>query len=113
MLAFDVIDHAALRVVTVGADIDATNAEAFELACSDDAGRSVVVDLLACPYIDSTGLTALIKANRHNPLTLVLQPSCRIYRIFAITELLSYFTIAATLDEASASPAVGAASASA
>ena len=106
MLAFDVVDGAEHRLVTVGGEIDGANAHALELACSlPDGKRSVVVDLLACRYIDSTGLTALIKASRHSPLTLVLEPASRIYRIFAITELLSFFTMAATVAEASALPA--------
>ena len=100
MLAFNVVDHPDLRIVNVGGEIDGTNADAFELACTDSEGKRIVVDLLTCPYIDSTGLTALIKASHRNTLTIVLQPTCRIYRIFAITELLSYFTIASTLSEA-------------
>lgn len=103
LLAFNVVDHLALRIVEVFGEIDGSNASDFELACSDvDGKRSVVVDLLACRYIDSTGLTALIKAQRHNALTLLLKPASRTYRIFEITELLSYFTVASSLDEVSA-----------
>ena len=101
MSAFNVVDHATLRIITISGDIDATNADDLELACLDaDVKRTVIIDLLTCSYIDSTGLTALIKASHHNPLTLVLEPTARVYRIFAITELLNYFTVAATIDEA-------------
>ena len=107
MLAFNVVERPDIRIVEVGGDIDGSNARDLELACADpDGKRNTVVDLLECPYIDSTGLTALIKANNRSPLTLVLRPASRIYRIFAITELLSYFTVAASVDEAAALPPV-------
>jgi anti-anti-sigma factor len=72
MVAFHIIDEPFCRTVSVYGDIDAINAEAFERACSDSPAQRSIVDLRDCPYIDSTGLTALIKANRNGTLTLVL-----------------------------------------
>ncbi len=107
MLAFTVLDRPDVRIVEVAGDIDGSNADALELACSNSgATQRTVVDLLACPYIDSTGLTALIKVSNRKALTIVLQPASRIYRIFAITELLNYFTVAASVEEALAVPPV-------
>jgi anti-anti-sigma factor len=100
MVAFNIVDEPANRIVSVYGDIDAINAEAFERACSDSPTKRSIVDLRVCPYIDSTGLTALIRANRNSAVTLVLSPPSQIYRIFLLTDLINHFTIFDTVDEA-------------
>jgi anti-anti-sigma factor len=100
MVAFQIVDDSICRTVSVFGDIDAVNAEAFERACSDSPAQRSIVDLRNCPYIDSTGLTALIKASRNGTLTLVLAPPSRTYRIFQLTDLLNYFTVVDTVEVA-------------
>lgn len=100
-LAFNVVDQTQYRVVIVDGDIDIANASELELVCSSASGkRPTIVDLQACPYMDSTGLGALIRASRSRDITLVLRPDCRIYRIFDLTGLLNHFQVVETIDAA-------------
>ena len=96
--AFVVVNAARYRSVTVQGDVDGASAADFRLACTSDL--PVIVDLLRCPFMDSSGLNALIARNRSGNIALVLSPDCRIYRIFEITRLLEHFRIAATLKQA-------------
>lgn len=98
---FRVDDSGACRFVYVYGDIDGVNAPDFKLAVSGARGAvPVVVDLVYCSYIDSMGLGVLIAQVRQSPVTLVLTPACRIYRIFEVTGLLAHFTIVASTAEA-------------
>lgn len=96
--AFVIVNTARYRLVTVQGDVDGASAGDFRIACT--SSRPVIVDLLRCPYIDSSGLNALIARNRSGDIALVLKPDCRIYRIFEITQLLEHFRIVATPSEA-------------
>ncbi len=96
--AFVIVNTARYRSITVHGDIDEASVAGFRIACT--SALPVVVDLLRCPYIDSSGLNALIAQNRRDNLALVLTPDCRIYRIFEITKLLEHFLIAATPSQA-------------
>jgi anti-anti-sigma factor len=56
----------AMRIVAVGGDVDIASAPEFEDALAhaldDDAAAGVVVDLTRVTFIDSTGLSALVRA---------------------------------------------------
>ena len=95
---FIISDATDYRLITVTGDIDTANAPSLKLACS--ASKPVIVDLLGCTYMDSTGLHALIAASRHHDIELVLTPKCRVYRIFEITELVKHFVLSKTPSEA-------------
>lgn len=93
--AFVVADTARYRLLTVQGEIVGATVAEFRLACA--SAQPLVVDLLRCTYIDSSGLSALIARNRSDDIALVLSPGCRVYRIFDITRLLQYFLVAETL----------------
>ncbi len=94
---FTLVDTPNYRLLSVTGDIDGATAPDLGLACM--SSLPVIVDLLQCPYMDSSGLNVLMARSRTNTIALVLKPACRIYRIFAITGLLERFVIGSTLAE--------------
>ena len=97
-VGFTIVDAADYRLITVTGDIDTANAPSLKQACSD--AKRIIVDLLNCTYMDSTGLHALIAQSRQNDIELVLTARCRVYRIFEITELVKHFVLSDTAQEA-------------
>jgi anti-sigma B factor antagonist len=93
-------------VVTVAGDVDYGHADEFRSYLNDLAGADVpvVVDLTDVTFMDSTALGVLVRvhkrfAQRGNTLVLVC-PDNALLRLFHITALDGYFTIAPTLGEA-------------
>lgn len=93
-------------VVRVRGEIDVVSRERFEAAMSEalDAGGPMVVDMREVTFCDSTGLNALVTANRHaiergTAMALVaLAP--RVRRVFRITAVDEFIPIYDTLREA-------------
>ncbi len=75
-------------VVVVEGEIDLGNAarleEALERAAGADAGRTVVVDLSATEYIDSSGFRMLHRAAARGTVALVVPDGSRVARAVAV-----------------------------
>ncbi len=81
-------------VVTVQGDLDAVSAPALGdvlLAAAECEERTVVVDLAAVEFIDSSGLTVLLSGRRHlgrhGGRLVVTAPSPSVLRMFELTGL--------------------------
>ena len=105
------------HVVTVGGEIDLFTVPEFKQhmnAAIDTGASSVVVDLTATTFIDSSSLGVLIGAHRRlkgrgGALTVVCSQDA-IVKTFRITGLDGVFRIVGTLDEAFDGGSVGAGS---
>jgi anti-sigma B factor antagonist len=93
-------------VVRVQGDIDVVSRTRFEETLFEvvDAGEPVVVDMREVTFCDSTGLNALVAANRRalergGHIALVALPP-RVQRVFRITGIDKYIPIYDTLREA-------------
>lgn len=109
-IAFE-IDERALdattRVVRVAGEIDLFTAPEFKqhiTAAIEAGGRTVVVDLTATTFIDSSSLGVLIGAHRRleeaNGRLVVACDDATILKTFQITGLDGVFTIVRSADEA-------------
>ena len=88
---FEVQKRGPAVIVFVKGDIDVLTSETFRetvVARENDAER-VVVSLLDCIYLDSTGLTVLIAAQRRlrERLTIVVGPDGNVRKIIDIASL--------------------------
>ncbi len=96
-----------LPVVSARGEVDISSVGALEdaLAAQFDAGaRSIVVDFLGVTFVDSTGLSALVRAHhrcaeRGGRLALVMDDP-QLHRLFAVTGLDRLIPAFATLDAA-------------
>ncbi|NDU71702.1 anti-sigma factor antagonist [Actinomadura sp. DSM 109109] len=93
-------------LVRVKGDIDVVSRARFEEALFEvvEAGGPVVVDMREVTFCDSTGLNAIVAANRRagengTPLALVALPP-RVQRVFHITGIDKFIPIHDTLREA-------------
>lgn len=93
-------------VVRVQGDIDVVSRARFEETLFEvvDSGEPVVVDMREVTFCDSTGLNALVAANRRagergRHIALVALPP-RVQRVFRITGIDRYIPIYDTLREA-------------
>ena len=93
-------------VVRVQGDIDVVSRTRFEETLFEvvDAGDPVAVDMREVTFCDSTGLNALVAANRRagergGHIALVALPP-RVQRVFRITGIDKYIPIYDTLREA-------------
>jgi len=101
-LAFEVSDEVAdgVTVVTVRGEVDVATAPALKdhlAACGERGDRYLVVDLRPVPFLDSTGLGALIGAAKRQrehggDLQLVVTEP-RVIKVFEITGLLDMLPI--------------------
>jgi anti-sigma B factor antagonist len=90
--------------VTVEGEVDMATGEQLR-ACLDDAlERNVaqlVIDLTKCGFLDSTGISVLIKTRRRTTLPLhIVAPNEHIRRVLTISSLDSVFSIHPTTAEA-------------
>lgn len=71
--------------------------EMGELALTSDYVATLRIDMSAVPFIDSTGITALVaiqqKADRDHRTVIVENPSERVQRVLELTGLTEYFQI--------------------
>jgi anti-sigma B factor antagonist len=90
--------------LSLGAGTDAFDAAAKKLV---GKGRGLVLDLSRVPYIDSTGVAAVVdhvrRAGSQAPIKVVLAASGATRRAFAITQLDSVLEIYGDVDAAIAS----------
>ncbi len=94
---FEAIDGPGCRCVIVRGDIDLSNAKALATVMDKGAANGpLVVDLSDCTYLDSTGLSVLVKYERNHRgnLVIVAPPAQASLRILEITGLALTFTIA-------------------
>jgi anti-anti-sigma factor len=99
-------------LVSVAGDVDMSTASHLEtalLAAVESAKHGVIVDLSTCEFIDSSGIAALLKANRcldgAGPLALIVaNPDIlRVFEVTGVDRLLKiHSTIEAARDEAAA-----------
>jgi anti-sigma B factor antagonist len=91
-------------VVSVMGEVDLATAPAFEqtlLGVAEDRAGEVIVDLTACSFLDSRGLTALVATRArlersHRALTLVLS-NPNVIKIFELTGFDRKFRIYSSL----------------
>jgi anti-sigma B factor antagonist len=62
--AFDVVDDAGVRVMSLHGQLDLVNAERVRDAIVQMDGSLVVVDLQGLQFLDSSGIAALLQARR-------------------------------------------------
>jgi len=88
-------------VLRVFGDVDVSSTGRFETAMRAAAriGARLVVDLRTCTFIDSSILTALIRAEKtfKGRFGIILPEDGPVRRIFAITSLLKYLPVVADL----------------
>jgi len=97
----DADDRGPFRIVSVEHDVDLAARTEFEDALSTVDGRPLIVDLSACPYLDSTGLTALIR--RHSSgshMAIVIPEGCAVERVFTLTKMDRVFNVFQTIERA-------------
>jgi anti-sigma B factor antagonist len=89
-------------VVVLRGELDV--AEAASLAVVAASGRTVIVDLEALEFIDSSGLAALVHARQHARRAgcdlLLAAPQQQVLRMLAITRLIDVFAVHARVEEA-------------
>lgn len=86
-------------VVSVAGDVDSAAAAWFEvqvLACARGAPASVALDLRRVTFLDSTGLTALLRIAqrvRDDGGSLEVVPGPAVHRLLELTGLLAVLTV--------------------
>lgn len=111
-LTVDVGKAGDLTVVRLTGEVDLATASTLEEALGEieSDGHPLIIDLSAVSFLDSSGLSVLVKARQRlertdgtNGLRLVVsRPIIR--RVFEVTGLADVFDLAATLDEATSAP---------
>jgi anti-anti-sigma factor len=103
---FDLERSHGATVVHVRGDVDVLTSETFRAAILGAEARPgrVVVSLLECPYLDSTGLTVLIAAQRRlgDRFSVVLSHEGNVRKIIEIASLAQFLRIVPTLEMAEA-----------
>jgi anti-anti-sigma factor len=104
--SFPISSPDGVPLVTAPAEIDFTNAPAFEsaLALAGTVGATVIVDMRANVVCDSSGLSALIQAHKRadaagGELRLVMHPA-HVPKVFKATGMDRIVKIFSTLPEA-------------
>ncbi len=106
-LAIAAEDHDGTAVVSLSGMLDVSSAEAFKealLARLDEGARRTVVDFTGVRFVDSSGLNALVVADKRYRSTaaelwLVIDDP-KLVRLFEITGLDGHFAIYPTLEAA-------------
>ena len=85
------------EVLHVVGEVDISSAPAFEAALNSAAtfGKPVVVDLTECTYLDSSGLSALVRAMKryHVPFRAVVTENSNIARVLDIVDFSQFIPI--------------------
>lgn len=100
------LHHERCTLLRVQGELDVVSRERFGKAMSDvlDAGQPMIVDMKQVTFCDSTGLNAIVVANRRAAerggfLALVALPD-RVQRVFRITGLDKFIPIYDSLSDA-------------
>src|ERR1700712_1503402 len=88
-------DEDDLRVVAVGGEVDASNAEDMRSAALEgfpNSARGLILDLRNLSYVDSAGIAVIFEAGerlgrRGQALALVVAPSALFRRALEVTEI--------------------------
>jgi anti-anti-sigma factor len=101
---FDLEKRGSTTIVHVRGDVDVLTSESFRetlLAGERDAAR-IVISMLDCHYLDSTGLTVLISAQRRlgERLAVVIPHGGNVAKIIEIASLGQFLRIVSSLDDA-------------
>jgi len=105
-----VTDEDELRVVAVGGEVDASNADEVGSAALDsfpNSARGLILDLRELSYVDSAGIAFLFDAGerlgrRGQTLVLVVTPGAAFRRALEVTEIDAITPIFPTLEAARA-----------
>jgi anti-sigma B factor antagonist len=104
--ADEVTDLGVAAVARVAGELDATAASDLrrQLVTAAETNPNVIVDLSGVPFIDSSGLSALLHASwdirsRHGTLVLA-GAGDKVRTVLAVTRLDTLFTVVGTVDEA-------------
>lgn len=91
------------HIVSIKGEVDIYSASSIEeaLGAALDSG-TIVVDMRECRYIDSTAISALIRARKKTkkPMYLVIRPGTVVDRIVSAAQIGKIMRVVATLDEA-------------
>lgn len=101
----EIEDHGTYRVVVVRGDVDLGNATDLAIALAGaSAVAPIAVDLSACSYLDSTGLSVFVRhERRHRGRTaIVAPPKHRSLHLLEITGLALTLNVVPSLDAAAA-----------
>jgi anti-anti-sigma factor len=106
---FHVEKRGSAVVISVAGDVDVLTSDSFRETierAEGDAPR-VVISLLECPYLDSTGLTVLVASQRRlgSRLAVVVAPDGNVRKIVEIASLAQFIHIVPSLEEALATTA--------
>ena len=99
--SFEIIDHGPYRVVNVRGDVDLGNAkELAEVLETASIGAPIVVNLSACSYLDSTGLSIFVRHERmrRRRTAIVAPPGNRPLHLLEITGLALTLNVVPTLE---------------
>jgi anti-anti-sigma factor len=101
---FDLEKRGSTTIVHVRGDIDVLTSESFRdaLIASERDSERIVISMLDCHYLDSTGLTVLISAQRRlGPrLAVVISQGGNVAKIIEIASLGRFLRIVSSLDDA-------------
>ena len=104
MLRLSVERDEQCAIVHAEGEVDLDNAAKLSNAIrhAAESGGAVVVDLLGVPFMDSSGLKALLigSAELGDRLSLVLSPGAPVVRLLELAELRDRFRIFAAVDAA-------------
>jgi anti-anti-sigma factor len=87
-------------VLHVFGDVDLTTATLFEEAIGEAAGDgSLVVNLAKCRYLDTSGLTVLVRERKRlgARLRLLVRPASSVFRVMQVAGLDRVFTMVTEL----------------
>jgi anti-anti-sigma factor len=108
---FEIERNGQVTIVHVRGDIDVLTSDAFRQAilAAERAADRIVISLLDCPYLDSTGLTVLIAAQRRlgERLAVVLSEQGNVRKIIEIASLAQFLRIVPSLELAVSSVTPG------
>lgn len=106
VLEFNVEAGAQAQIVRILGEIDVYNSFEVKTAVEDllSAGQKrIALDLSGVPYIDSSGLGALITAqsriDRAGGALFLIRPSEQIRSVFTLTKMGGFFRIVSSADE--------------
>lgn len=89
------------REIEIEGELDLAVADDLRQALAGRQGDRILISLESCQFIDSTGIAAVIEANRASDSRIVLHsPSDQVLRILEITGLTSNGLVFADRDEA-------------
>lgn len=76
------------REIEIEGELDLAVADRLQQALADGRGDRILIDLASCQFIDSTGIAAILHANRGDKSRVVLHsPRDQVLRVLEVTGL--------------------------